>query len=110
MKRAVREWIKKAEADHRAVERLGNDPLLREVVCFHCQQAAEKYLKAALGAGLLTPPTGPTVGLLVASRTTARVSTYEEETCGRGYWRRQKIRAEHERWWLTFRISAATTS
>jgi hypothetical protein len=46
MKRAVREWIKKAEADHRAVERLGNDPVLRDVVCFHCQQTAEKYLEA----------------------------------------------------------------
>jgi HEPN domain-containing protein len=49
MKRLTREWVRKAEADARAARRLaqGNPPL-HDVVCFHCQQAAEKYLKALL--------------------------------------------------------------
>jgi HEPN domain-containing protein len=49
MKRATREWVRKAEADHRAAVRLaqGNEPL-HDQTCFHCQQCAEKYLKALL--------------------------------------------------------------
>ena len=49
MKRATREWIKKAEADFRAAQKLqrGNDPL-HDQSCFFCQQAAEKYLKVLL--------------------------------------------------------------
>src|SRR3989442_15302 len=49
MKRATREWIKKAESDWKGTARLmrGNEPL-RDLVCFHCQQTAEKYLKALL--------------------------------------------------------------
>lgn len=44
------EWIEKAEADYRAAVRLNRsrkDPL-PDAVCFHCQQSAEKYLKAFL--------------------------------------------------------------
>lgn len=49
MKRATREWVRKAEADHRAAEKLAvdNEPF-HDQVCFHCQQSAEKYLKALL--------------------------------------------------------------
>jgi HEPN domain-containing protein len=49
MKKLTAAWVKKAEADHlRAVTMariLRND---HDGVCFHCQQAAEKYLKALL--------------------------------------------------------------
>ena len=47
MKKLTREWIRKAEADHHAAVKLhrGSDPL-HDIVCFHCQQCAEKYLKA----------------------------------------------------------------
>jgi HEPN domain-containing protein len=49
MKRATREWVDKAEDDFRAA---GHLALLKErlydQVCFHCQQSAEKYLKALL--------------------------------------------------------------
>lgn len=39
--------MEKAEADYRAATAL--DPAdLPDVVCFHCQQCVEKYLKAAL--------------------------------------------------------------
>lgn len=49
MKRATREWVKKAEADHRAVARLALEPQpLHDLVCFHAQQCAEKYLKAIM--------------------------------------------------------------
>ncbi len=50
MKRATREWVKKAEDDYQAalvLSRQRKTPL-RDAVCFHCQQSAEKYLKARL--------------------------------------------------------------
>jgi HEPN domain-containing protein len=46
----AREWVEKAETDYKAAIDLGRrrkDPL-PEAVCFHCQQCAEKYLKAFL--------------------------------------------------------------
>lgn len=52
------EWIRKAEADYKAavaLNRRRRDPL-PDVVCYHCQQAAEKYLKAYLVAVHVTPP------------------------------------------------------
>ena len=42
MKRATREWVRKAEAIAQ-----GSEPF-HDQLCFHCQQAAEKYLKALL--------------------------------------------------------------
>jgi HEPN domain-containing protein len=49
MKRATREWLRKAEADIRGARSLSrNRPPLHDLVCFHCQQCAEKYLKAML--------------------------------------------------------------
>src|SRR5438128_208099 len=49
MKRATREWIEKAEEDLRVADMLvGSQPPLHDIVCFHCQQSAEKYLKALL--------------------------------------------------------------
>jgi HEPN domain-containing protein len=42
----VRDWLAKADLDYRAAERLLQDEEpLREIIAFHCQQAAEKYLK-----------------------------------------------------------------
>lgn len=57
MKRATREWVRKAEADYRAATRLarGHD-LLHDQVCFHCQQTVEKYFKAILEEGGETIP------------------------------------------------------
>jgi HEPN domain-containing protein len=57
MKRTTREWVRKAEADYRAVGKLcrGSDPL-PDQCCFHCQQSAEKYLKALLVELSLTVP------------------------------------------------------
>lgn len=45
----VRQWTAKADVDFRTAEWLlkAPDPI-RESIAFHCQQAAEKYLKAFL--------------------------------------------------------------
>src|SRR5437016_5313616 len=49
MKRSTREWVAKAEDDYRVAAMLaaGSEPF-HDQVCFHCQQSAEKYLKALL--------------------------------------------------------------
>src|SRR6266481_2669476 len=49
MKKSTRAWVRKAEADHQAAELAarGSAPL-HDQVCFHCQQSAEKYLKALM--------------------------------------------------------------
>ena len=44
----VGEWIKKADLDFKTVVRLSAEGEFRDVVCFHAQQATEKYLKAHL--------------------------------------------------------------
>jgi HEPN domain-containing protein len=49
MKKTTSEWVRKAEADYRLAAKLatGREPF-HDQLCFHCQQAAEKYLKALL--------------------------------------------------------------
>jgi len=43
------QWVAKAEQDFLAVKKLIiSEPIPWSVVCFHCQQIAEKYLKAYL--------------------------------------------------------------
>src|SRR5437879_3428840 len=48
----LRQWIEKAEADLEVAKRMAAEApdnlRIREIVGFHCQQAAEKYLKALL--------------------------------------------------------------
>ncbi len=44
----VSEWLRKADLDVLTVDRLCLEELFRDVVAFHAQQAAEKYLKALL--------------------------------------------------------------
>lgn len=45
----VLQWLEKADADFDAAEQLcAQRGRFREIVAFHCQQAAEKYLKALL--------------------------------------------------------------
>jgi HEPN domain-containing protein len=55
---AMDEWVEKAEADYKAaitLNRRRRDPL-PDIVCFHCQQCAEKYLKAYLVVHGTAPP------------------------------------------------------
>jgi len=60
MKQSTREWIQKAELDFQGARALSLRRKVRfhDLVCFHCQQSAEKYLKARLEeAGCRIPRT-----------------------------------------------------
>ncbi len=60
MKAATREWVQKAESDFQVAKVLSRKRKLdfHDEVCFHCQQSAEKYLKARMQeAGLRVPKT-----------------------------------------------------
>ncbi len=59
MRRTTREWVQKAEVDYRGARQLATSrPPMHDLVCFHCQQSAEKYLKAILNErGLSVPRT-----------------------------------------------------
>ncbi len=50
MKPSTREWIKKAESDYQLALALSRrrKVTFHDQACFHCQQSAEKYLKARL--------------------------------------------------------------
>lgn len=48
IRRLVAEWIAKADLDFDTVVRLVAEERFRNIVAFHGQQAAEKYLKALL--------------------------------------------------------------
>ncbi len=66
MKRLTAEWVMKAEEDLDAARELARArKRLHDSVCFHCQQCAEKYLKALLEEqGLAVPKTHNLVSLL----------------------------------------------
>ena len=62
----VLDWIRKAEADLAAAQRLGEGiPPLPDQMGFFCQQSAEKYLKAFLLAAGEVPPRIHDVDVLV---------------------------------------------
>ncbi len=66
MKRTTREWVRKAESDFQLAATIarGTEPFQNEQ-CFHCQQSAEKYLKALLEElGRTIPKTHILVALL----------------------------------------------
>jgi Uncharacterized conserved protein related to C-terminal domain of eukaryotic chaperone, SACSIN len=45
----VNQWITKADHDLGMAElAIANKPEYKDLICFHCQQSAEKYLKAYL--------------------------------------------------------------
>ena len=66
MKRQTAQWVRKAEQDWEVAHKLaGESPPPQDVVCFHCQQAAEKYLKALLQeSGRMVPKTHNLVDVL----------------------------------------------
>jgi HEPN domain-containing protein len=59
MKKLTAAWVRKAEADYRVARELApSRPPAHDMVCFCCQQAAEKYMKAVLAElGLSIPRT-----------------------------------------------------
>lgn len=50
MREVTKEWIFKAEGDYRSANALLHEIEIPEIdsACFHCQQCAEKYIKAYL--------------------------------------------------------------
>lgn len=59
MKKAAREWVRKAESDYNLANQVAaaNKPF-HDQVCFLCQQSAEKYLKTLFAErGLAIPRT-----------------------------------------------------
>jgi HEPN domain-containing protein len=54
----LRQWFEKADHDLIAAEYLAtmHYPRPDEIICFHCQQAAEKYLKGFLFEKHIDPP------------------------------------------------------
>lgn len=55
--KSIREWLEIADEDVLVAERLSSqEPVLWRPVCFHAQQAAEKYLKALLVRHEIHPP------------------------------------------------------
>ena len=62
----VEMWIFKANNDLKAVEVLfKEDEVLYDAVCFHCQQSAEKYLKAYLVSKNRDPEKTHIIGYLL---------------------------------------------
>jgi HEPN domain-containing protein len=57
-KEFVLPWITKADNDFLSARHLAKNmyPAPTEIVCFHCQQAAEKYLKSFLAYNDQEPP------------------------------------------------------
>ncbi len=67
MQKVTREWVRKAESDHRVATGLqaGLKPATADQICFLCQQSAEKFLKALLEeAGQSIPKTHDLVHLM----------------------------------------------
>jgi HEPN domain-containing protein len=57
MKKVTAEWVRKAEEDYQVAVQTHQGPKpFHNTVCFHCQQAAEKYLKAILEENGWTVP------------------------------------------------------
>ena len=49
MKKETKRWVRKAEADIEGANDLARAARpYHDLICFHCQQSAEKYLKALL--------------------------------------------------------------
>lgn len=62
---AARDWKAKADGDLRSARTLLDlEPPETDAVAFHCQQAAEKYLKALLVAVGVEPPRTHDLGVL----------------------------------------------
>ena len=72
MKPLTLDWVEKAEGDFFSANELirRKNPLIYDVVCFHCQQCVGKYFKARLiEAGLIFPKTHDLVELLESLQT-----------------------------------------
>ena len=59
--------MRKAEDDLLGARRLAtNNPPLHDLICFHCQQSAEKYLKGLLQEWGVVPPRTHNLDILLS--------------------------------------------
>lgn len=82
MKQITLEWVEKAEGDYLTAKRevVVDESPNYDAVCFHCQQSAEKYLKARLqGAGLPFPRFMTSLSSLTASWYSSRPGKFCEK-------------------------------
>jgi HEPN domain-containing protein len=78
LRELVLQWLDKAAADFDAAEQLSTQSgRFREIVAFHCQQAAEKYLKALLVRRQVEFPKTHDIAKLLDRVATVDVSTAE---------------------------------
>ena len=54
MKKLARNWLSLARLDLEAADKLRSDPEMTGIAAFHCQQCAEKSLKAIIAQNDLT--------------------------------------------------------
>jgi len=112
----VQAWLDKGQADLNSARVLVNaDPPLTDTTCFHCQQAAEKYLKAFLIhhnrpfgrihnlVYLLELATEVDAGLDMLANAVALLTPYAIAVRYRGDWVEPSIAEAHEG------LTAATT-
>lgn len=87
LRQLVRQWLDKATADFEAAEQLcGQGGRFREIVAFHCQQAAEKYLKALLVQWQVEFPKTRDIAKLLDRVATRRLGNRRfSEVCGRAH-------------------------
>ena len=67
-KEYISEWLQFADIDLATAEHLSSNmrPQPLEIICYHCQQAAEKYLKGFLFYhGVIEPPKTHNLNLLM---------------------------------------------
>lgn len=76
----LRQWLRKADGDLRAAERLADAPEDFDAVAFHCQQAAEKYLKARIALTGEDPPRTHDLRRLLLALQRVETFTAPEET------------------------------
>lgn len=76
----LRQWLRKADGDLRAAERLADAPEDFDAVAFHCQQSAEKYLKARLALTGEDPPRTHDLRRLLVALQRIETFTPSEET------------------------------
>lgn len=78
---SIKQWLRRADNDLSGAEQLARNVDLNELVCFHCQQAAEKFLKALIiSAGVRPMRTHDLTALLGQAETAGyRVSSVIED-------------------------------
>jgi HEPN domain-containing protein len=74
----VQEWLEKAEEDTRAAEILRDAGGPWSVASYHVQQAAEKYIKAALVSSGTVPPKTHDLSYLLGLDPTGMVTASEQ--------------------------------